>query len=543
MNALRALLKDRRRSQQGSVLSGVLIITAFLAILSGALMTELSTNFLLSTNLVNRVNTEATVSSAAEMYINQLQNTQLNAPCPGPTSTPALNGQTAVATIAGCAAVIDRRLPQAFTRIASSKPFQIDGTHAQLPGLNDYLVGDAGGTVYDFRYGGTTPRWTLPLRGSVTGTPLVMPDASNGGQFLDLIPASGPACSAAPFCVSVESDDGSSSVPNVQCTMATSAAVTSQPAAGRNVKDVAYFGDSSGSFYAIDPTSGRSCEIEGTKPAGDPIVAGPVVFPCANGCGGQNPDEIFVVTSSGGSSHLVRFTYTNSNLTQVGSPLSLPWASASGMAVESNSLPSRLAISFGGGQVAVVQIATGGGMSIAASGGVPAGISGAPFWCQCPGTSGLIGVGGDNGNLYVFDTSMTTYATYSGGSAIHTTPGADGAGNWYFAADDGRLYEVQKTVGSRMTLAVRYGSQGSPIGSSPVVGPCQVGICVYFGSTNSDAYLVSLDARDAAITACISAPNSTTCNGTNPQLWTRAEIGVSGNAQTVHIQGWSYYAG
>src|ERR1700738_2380660 len=77
MKSLRALLKDRRRSQQGSVLGGVLIITAFLAILSGALMTELSTNFLLSTDLVNRVNTEATVSSAAAMYINQLQSTQL----------------------------------------------------------------------------------------------------------------------------------------------------------------------------------------------------------------------------------------------------------------------------------------------------------------------------------------------------------------------------------------------------------------------------------------------------------------------------------
>lgn len=542
MKSLRALLKDRRRSQQGSVLGGVLIITAFLAILSGALMTELSTNFLLSTDLVNRVNTEATVSSAVEMYINQLQNTQLYAPCPGPISTPVLNGQMAVATIAGCAAVIDRRSPQSFTTIASSKPFQIDGTHAQLPGLNDYLVGDAGGKIFDYTYGGSTPRWTLPLGGSVTGTPLVMPDASHRGQFLDLIPASGPACSPAPFCVSVQSDDGSSSVPDVQCTMATTAAVASQPASGRNWAGAAYFGDSSGSLYAIDPTSGSTCEIEGTKPAGDPIVAGPVVFRCANGCGGQNPDEIYVVTSSGGSSHLVRFTYTNSNLSQVGIPLPLPWARASGIAVESSGLPSKLAISFSGGQVAVIQIATGGGMSIAATGGVPAGIGGAPFWCQCPGTSGLIGVGGDNGTLYVFDTTMTTYATYSGGSAIRTTPGADGAGNWYFAADDGRLYEVQKTVGGAMTLAVRYGSQGSPIGSSPVVGPCQVGICVYFGSTNSNAYLVSLDARNAVFTACISAAPPT-CSGTNPRLWTRAEIGVSGNAQTVHIQGWSYYAG
>ena len=45
MKELRALLSDRRRSQRGSVLSGVLIMVAFLAIISGALMTELSTNF------------------------------------------------------------------------------------------------------------------------------------------------------------------------------------------------------------------------------------------------------------------------------------------------------------------------------------------------------------------------------------------------------------------------------------------------------------------------------------------------------------------
>jgi hypothetical protein len=65
VNKLRALLADGRLSQRGSVLSGVLIITAFLAIISGALMTELSTNFLLSNALVNRVSTEAIPGQAS----------------------------------------------------------------------------------------------------------------------------------------------------------------------------------------------------------------------------------------------------------------------------------------------------------------------------------------------------------------------------------------------------------------------------------------------------------------------------------------------
>ncbi|HXJ49556.1 MAG TPA: hypothetical protein VNF91_10345, partial [Candidatus Acidoferrum sp.] len=74
---LLALLRDRQRSQRGSVLSAVLIMVAFLAIISGAITTELSTSFLLSQNLLNRVNTESTVNSAAELGIDQLQGIQL----------------------------------------------------------------------------------------------------------------------------------------------------------------------------------------------------------------------------------------------------------------------------------------------------------------------------------------------------------------------------------------------------------------------------------------------------------------------------------
>src|SRR5256885_588265 len=112
MKALRELLNDRRRAQRGSVLSAALIMVAFLAIVSGALMTALSTNFLLSTDLVNRINAEAAVNSATELGINRLQRApSLNSACPTPVVTPTLNGLTAVATVAHCAAVVDRSRP------------------------------------------------------------------------------------------------------------------------------------------------------------------------------------------------------------------------------------------------------------------------------------------------------------------------------------------------------------------------------------------------------------------------------------------------
>ncbi len=542
MKALRAVLADRKRSQRGSILSAVLIIVAFLAIISGALMTALSTNFLLSNDLLNRVNTEATVNSAAELAISRLQAASLNAPCPAFSSV-TYNSQTAAATVASCAAVIDRRSPQSFTSIASSKPFQRDGTHAQLTGLNDYVVGDTGGNVFDYTYGRSAPRWTLGLGGSVTATPLVMRDPNNPGQFLDLVPASGPICAPASLCINVLSDDGSSSPPAPQCTMAANTTVESQPAAGVNFPYIAFAGDSSGNVYSIDlSTSGTTCDIEESLPAGQAVTAGPVVFACGSTCGASRPDEVYVVTSNGTSSHLVHFTFASSgNLTFVGS-LVLPGANASGVAVESPTLPSRLAISFAGGQVDVLQIDAGANMSLVGSVGLPAGINGAPYWCHCPGSLNLIGVGGDNGSLYVLNTNLTTNATYSGGSGIQTAPAADGAGNWYFAADNGRLYEVQKPASSStMTLAASYGSAGAAISSSPVVGSCPAGICAYIASADAHAYLVSLDARAAVLTACISSAPPT-CSAVNPRLWTRVEVGVAGDPREVHVQGWSYYS-
>lgn len=534
MKAIRALLKDRRRRQRGSVLSAVLIMVAFLAIISGALMTELSTNFLLSDALVNRVAAEATVNSAAEVAINQLQAAPLNAPCPSLASS-KLNGLTAAVSYRSCAPVVDARSPQ-FVSVANSSPFTVDATHAQLSSLDDFLVGDSGGTLFDYPYGQAAARWSLSLGGAVTGTPLVMPDPVNTGDYLDLIPISGTACAPASLCVSVRSDGGSTSAPGPQCTMPTTAAVVSQPAVGKSSASLAYVGDSAGNVYAFDPTSSNSCEVVGSVSVTGAVRGGPIVF-------GAKQDDVFVLSSSGGSSRLTPLTYSSGQGLQLsGTPLPLPWDAVSGIAIESGTLPSRLAISFAGGQVALVQIDAKSNASLIASIGLPAGVSGAPYWCHCPGSLDLIGVGAGNGSLYVLDTNLATYATYPGSLAIQTAPGADAAGDWFFGAADGRLYEVQKpNGGTTMSLAASFGSASGRISSSPVVAGCPAGICVYLGSTDGREYLVSLDARNAIVTACLSsAPPS--CSGANPRLWVQVEVGVAGNHQTVHVQGWSYYS-
>jgi hypothetical protein len=520
------------------VLSAVLIITAFLAIIAGALGTEISTNFLLSNALVNRVKTEATVNSALELAINQLQNTSLNQPCPSLGSY-TVNQQTAAVSYQSCAFVPDRRSPQ-FARFRASSQFTVDGTLAQLSGMNDYVVGDLAGTVYDFVRGYATPRWTLALGGSVTGPPLVMPDPGNGGQFLDLVPASGSSCAPSTFCLNVVSNQGSSA--SAQCQVPTASAVVSRPVAGSRFPDMAFFGDSSGNVYALDTNSASDgdCTNFGTVSTANPVVAGLVDLACS-GCGTRT-DEVFVLTASGGSSSLVRLTYTrNGGLSNPAGSLLFPWANAKGMAFDAASM--RLAISFGGGQVALVQLTSTGGMTQVASTGLPTNISRAPYWCQCPGLGNEIGIGGRNGTLYVLDTNLNIYSSYAGGKAIDTTPVADGAGDWYFGANDGRIYEVQKPGGGpAMIAAASFGTAGAAFGSSPVIGICPAGICIYIGSLDASAYLVPLDARNAVLTACISTALPNCAVGSNPRLWTQVEVGDATSSRTVHIQGWSYYS-
>lgn len=549
MKTLRAFLKDGRRSQRGSVLSAVLIIVLFLSIISGALMTALSTNFLLSNNLLNRVYTQATVGSAAELGINQLQGIRPNAPCPGPIVTPALNGQMAVANVTTGSCWPTVHESPGFTHLATgSNVFSIDGTHAQLQGLNDYIIGNPDGTVYDYWFDPTVSgspaqlsgslRWTLTLPGSaVTGPTMVMLDPNNPGQYLDLIPVSGGICSnPVTNCVSVRSDDGSSQRPGQLCAIdATGGAVVTQPAASPSSNRIAYF--SAGADLASIDVSRCEPTHTTTIPGSRPVVAGPVAR-CSGGCS-NGTDDVYAVVSDSVSSSLVRYTYRGGfTLAQ---SRSLPWGGATGLAMSGSNL-SAIAVTFKGGGIAVVQLTSSGFMGPALSRSTPP-VAKAPYWCtQC---GDLIGVG-TQGGLYVFDSLLNQFATPSAGSgSISTTPQADSSGKfWYFGADDGYVYEAQVSAGQTVTLFAKRLGPMAQFGSSVQVGDCKnrAWICLYLGALDRKAYLIAMDAHEAVLTACITVAPPNCLTGANPRVWTLVEIGTLSSRQAVHVKGWSYYS-
>ena len=533
MKAIRAYLKDGRRSQRGSVLSAVLIIVAFLGIISGALMTALSTNFLLSKNLVDRVNTEATVNSAAELGINQLQGIRLNAQCPGAIVTPTLNRQTAVAKASAGSCWPTVYEPAKFTTLANaSKPFNIDGTHTQVGGLNDYVVGNPDGTVYDYRFDSRSLRWLVALPGSaVTGTPLVMADPNNVGQYLELIPASGSVCSPATNCVSIRVDDGSSNAPGQECPIsATGGSVVTQPAASPSTGTIAYF-SAGADLNAIDLAKCEPASSPTTISGGQPVVAGPIAIH-------RNTDEVYAVVSDNLSSSLVRYTYQSGFTFVQARPL--PWGGATGLAIGPNL--SAIAITFRGGGIALVPLSSNGTMGVPLSRSTPP-VAKAPYWCtQC---GDLIGVGTQNG-MYVFDSMLNQYAYPAPNSAsISTTPQADSSGNfWYFGADDGYVYEAQVAAGQPVMLYAHPYGPMAQFGSSVQVGDCKsrTWICLYLGALDTNAYLIPLDAHEAVLTACITVAPPNCLTGANPRVWAHVEVGVAANPQAVHVEGWSYYS-
>jgi hypothetical protein len=521
MKHIRALFTDPKRSQRGSVLSGVLIMTAFIAIIAGALMTALSTNFLLSRHLVTRVANEATLNSAMETTMSQLGAAQLNQPCPA-TQSVTLNNRTAVPTYQGCWPTVRENPKFAPLPGTLGAAFNVDGT----TGPNgDYVVGDAGGNIFDYRFASGTLRWTLGLGGSVTASPLVFAKQSPG-PLLDVIPLSGPACAGSGFCLNIRLDNNSSTPPTQQCSIPTSAAVTTQPVASSSIAGLVYYADGTNLEANDVSTSGTNCDVESTPLVlSQPIASGPVAVHCSTGCGG-NADFIYVVISNGTTSQLVEVGY-HGGLSRLNSWL-MPWGNPSGMALQG----ANLAITFGGG-VALYRISSNGSVTFVNKQSLP-GVADAPYWCsQC---GNLLGVGAQDGGLYLFDSLLNAVTNYAGtGSAINTTPGADGAGNWYFGAADGFVHEVQVQAG-QMIQVNQYGPVGQ-VGSSVQVGGCGTGICVYLGSLNHNLYRIPMDARDAVLWACIN-----TCTSANPRLWAQVEIAYSTSPTTVHVQGWSYYS-
>jgi hypothetical protein len=547
LNAIRRLLMDRKASQRGSVLSGVLFMTAFIAIISGALMTALSTNFLLSRNLITQLSNRATVNSAIEASLGQLQTTQLNSGCPALQAV-NLNDSWAVPTYTSCWPTVDVRSPQ-YTVVtqppssggSSSGAFNIEGTHPQLSGLNDYVVGNAAGTVFDYTFGSTTPRWTLPFPGGrVTAPPLVISNPGSPGQFLVVIPLSGPPCPAPGYCLSVRAGNLSSQ-PRQQCPPipAAGGVVVSQPAASPSIPGVAYHG--TGAFLEANDLSGNDCDYLSRVliPEGQPVVAGPIAFRCVSGCG-STADHLYAVVSDDGSSRIVHYTYGNNTLAPVAQRMLLPWGKVAGIATSGPGLPASVAITFKEGGVALLSIDSNGGMTLARTTRLSSNIAAAPYWCiPC----NLIGIGGRDGSFSLFDSSLNPFATLAGGgSAVRTTPGADGAGTWYFASDDGVVHEVQIQPGPALAQVKTYGPIAR-VGSSVQVGGCPIGICVYLGALDSNLYMVQLNARAAVITACITASATSPCSGANPRLLASVEVGEFGKPNAVHIRSWAYYSG
>ena len=104
-------LERRRRSQRGSILSGLLIIIAFLSIIGSALMSEISSQFLMTRSLVDQVTAQATVQSGMENAIAQLQTRVVPFRCstdqPNPVVLPvAVNNQWAAANQITCRSIV-----------------------------------------------------------------------------------------------------------------------------------------------------------------------------------------------------------------------------------------------------------------------------------------------------------------------------------------------------------------------------------------------------------------------------------------------------
>ena len=543
MKALRHLLTDSKRSQRGSVLSGVLIMTAFIAIISGALMTMLSTNFLLSRDLVLRLDNEATLNSTLETAMNQMETIPVRAGCPTLDAV-SINGRTGLPAYLSCGLTVAER-PQV-AGIASGSAFNVDGAHSVIPSLGQdlYLVGDASGTVFEFTVGRSSPNWSMRLPGAVSGPPIAMHDPNAGDiDVSDLVPiavrsAAPPGCASGACVARVLHDVGLP--PADICYMAADGPVTAQPAPGVNNSWVAFFGDRSGTLFAYGADEAHDCGLQvRISDGGQPVVAGPAVF-AGRSTGNSRSDEVYVVTSDGSSSVLRHFEFTIqrgvASFEEAGA-LQLPAPQAVGLSVDRSTLPARIAVTFAGGGLALVQIGSGYGMSLLGERQLAAGISDAPAWC-CGATPSVIGVV-DAAGLNVLNANLGLVAAYNAPASASTSPTADGAGDWFFGAADGNLYEVPAIQSTPTVIAFGGGALGN-VTSSAQVGVCGNWVCAYLATGSGHVYMAQLDARTAVVSACIASSGS--CTKVNPRLQAHVDVGSAASQQAVRIEGWSYHA-
>lgn len=569
MRSLRASLSDRRARQRGSILGGLLIIVAMLAILIGALMTELSTSFMLSRNVSERVQREATVNSAMEWGLYQLANSSVPHVCArdsrGPWFLSSVNGSPAAVT-EQCAAIV----PDVATGLGAGA-FSVAGMRETIGGRDLFLVGSQAGTLSAYSFGSTTRAWSLGLGGAPTGPTLASQDPNRPGHVSVLVPVNATRPTCLGHCVALY--DQGAGIPVYRCDMVAAAAVTAQPASGANFPDEAFFGDAAGMLFVFDADSTGGCTPATLLPGlSGAIVSQPVVLPgtiTGKGHVTTTVDDVFAVASTGTATQFVHWQYTEVFDDRIGIPLRtlVPIGSASvpvgGNAVASdpntlvpaNGAAISLAVAGRTGRIALARItATSirGGFTYTTSVSSAVALAGQvthdPYWCHCPGGD-LIGVGGGNGFLYVLDTSLNVSRSYDGQAdgrpAINSTPVADSAGDWYFGADDGFVYDVEiPASGVQMFKAARFGPGGA-IRSSPVAGACGAATCVYFASTTAGAYFTDLaSTRTIELRACVSiGPGSTSC-AADPRLWARVTIGPPSvvGGRGISVQGWSYYS-
>jgi hypothetical protein len=568
-------LERRRRGQRGSVLSALLIIIAFLSILGSALMSEISSQFLMTRNLVDQVTAQATVQSGMENAIAQLQARVVPFRCstdqPNPIVLPtAVNNQWAAANQITCRSIV----PDVARGLAAGG-FTVDGTHVAIGAHRIYLVGDQNGNVYSYQFGQTAQIWNRSVN---VGHALTAPPAemAYGGHFLAAVPNGA--------SVTFVNDFGSSA--SGGCSVSTSSTVRARPGfgAGTSFGTYTFFGDDSGRLYVSDP----NCQAQAppSAPLGGSVVGSLLVLPgtvttnqnsgaCPGGNFGEGNNEkittttvdVMALISSGSSSTLVDVAYAEDSAgsnTQTcwvtNNSRTLSFGSATGLSFFASGSTRLAAVGFAGGQLQLATItafsahgnASGftytltRGQSVALGGSM----SRAPSWS----TNGSSVGAADGQSLFVFDSGLKQLFRYDGTAAINTSPAADIRGDWYFGADDGYVYDLEPpATGTAMFKAARFGP-GGQIRSSPIVGSpsdgCSGNLCMYFGGASSGTYFVQIgNIRVMELRSCItSGTSSTSCvsaSANNPSLWARLEVGDPTYMQgrSVNVIGWAYSNG
>ncbi len=140
----------------------MLIIVAFMSILVGGLMTELTNSFLVSRTHSTRVEREATVTSAVELGIHQLQAGSVPPVCAQDARGPwflTLNGSPS-AVSETCTAIV----PDLAASL-STAAVTIDGVHNTTAGRDEYIAATSSGRLNAYAFGQTSARWSVALAG------------------------------------------------------------------------------------------------------------------------------------------------------------------------------------------------------------------------------------------------------------------------------------------------------------------------------------------------------------------------------------------